>query len=411
MIEGLPDYKVLSCKPEARSDGAVLLTIGRGYRPNRVASEFDAFLAIGQDGNIRWLHQMPFCLMDARLGLKHKTILVVGTDGRAHEIAFDGRVLQSWYTIDKGDQGEPGIKLPTAKLHHTIQEIAPDIYLSLSAERLPLTQPDDDWTHLMSDTVLCFDRKGTIRWQWSMAPLLDQNRMCYGSELPYWINQGYPRTRDWTHANCAIIDPTDGGILISCRHQDAVVKLTRRGELAWILGDPGGWREPWSDYLLKIDGERPPYHQHDLSFLNNGDLMLFDNGAAGAVPPQPEQPLWDRKSYAVSYKIDADTRRAAETSRYGGADLPYSHYVSGVCEMPNGNRFIACTGCIQIDGSDNGDTSQKGLNGCVFKEVTPEGEVVFHAQLHDPNSGPDKSWNGFRPEYLPESVATRLTST
>ena len=35
---------------------------------------------------------------------------------------------------------------------------------------------------------------------------------------------------------------------------------------------------------------------------------------------------------------------AAETWRYGGDDIPYSMYVGGVGEMPNGSRFIASTG-------------------------------------------------------------------
>ncbi len=76
--------------------------------------------------------------------------------------------------------------------------------------------------------------------------------------------------------------------MLSLRHQDAVVKLTRRGKLDWILGDSAGWREPWADKVLKVEGGRPFYHQHDLSFVANGDLMLFDNGTVGAVPPNPE---------------------------------------------------------------------------------------------------------------------------
>ena len=39
---------------------------------------------------------------------------------------------------------------------------------------------------------------------------------------------------------------------------------------------------------------------------------------------------------------------AAETWRYGGDDIPYSMYVGGVGEMPNGNRFIASTG-VKLD--------------------------------------------------------------
>lgn len=90
--------------------------------------------------------------------------------------------------------------------------------------------------------------------------------------------------------NCAVVDPADGGILVSLRHQDCVIKIRRNGELARILGDPSG-RRGQAAKLLKVGGGRPVYRQHDPSFAANGDLMLFDNGTAGAAPPAPERPI------------------------------------------------------------------------------------------------------------------------
>ncbi len=404
-----PEFEILICDADARDDGVMLLTLGRNTRSIHKASACELVVALDPTGRVVWQKQLPFCVMDCRLSLQN-TLLIMATDGRAVEMGFNGQILHQWYCKPMPPAGADGVGLATQKLHHTIQEIAPDIYLSMSIRQHPLAKANGAWTHLMSDTVLVFDRKGDIHWEWDLHDILDPTRTGYGCTTPYWPNQGWAGTQDWTHANCAVIDPTDGGILLSLRHQDAVVKLTRRGELDWILGDSAGWCTPWADKVLPIEGGRPFYHQHDLSFAANGDLMLFDTGTAGALPPNPEQPIEERESFALSYRIERRTegRRAVETWRYGGAELPYSHYGGGVVESPNRNRFIACTGlCADLDGS-RVEIPPKGVGQCEFKEVTPNGDVVFHARLQDVDAGPDAGWNGFRAEYLSTELAAKL---
>ncbi len=44
----------------------------------------------------------------------------------------------------------------------------------------------------------------------------------------------------------------------------------------------------------------------------------------------------------------------------------------------------------------------------VLKEVALDGTVAFEAGMADPGAGPDRGWNGFRPEYLPADVADKL---
>ena len=56
--------------------------------------------------------------------------------------------------------------------------------------------------------------------------------------------------RDWAHVN-GLIGASDGGMLVSVRHQDALLKLDVADSLEWILGDPGGWDPPWSEKLLR----------------------------------------------------------------------------------------------------------------------------------------------------------------
>ena len=97
---------------------------------------------------------------------------------------------------------------------------------------------------------------------------------------------------------------------------------------------------------------------------------------------------------------------ATETWRYG--DIPYSHYVSGVCETPNGNRFVACTGLCHAPDGACVEIPPQGVGSIALKEVSPDGDVVFHAEIRDAAAALDRGWNGFRPEYLPRELSDRL---
>lgn len=383
-----------------RNDGVVLMTVGRNTRAVNKTSEFEAIIAIDREGKIVWQRELHYVLMDCRQS-KQNSLLVMGTPGWAAELSMDGEIIHEWFCVDRFPDGFDGIGLNTLKLHHTITELSNGLLASISIEHLPLQEPSAEWTHLMGDTICLFERDGTIQKEISLANILDIERHTWDSKVPYWRLQGFDKTLDWSHANCLIEDPKDGGYLLSLRHQDAVIKVNQAGELVWILGDPTGWTGKWQEKLLKIDGGRPFYHQHDLSFTRAGELMLFDNGTSGAFPPKSRQPIEERESFVLCYTIDEESMTATETWRFGGAEMPYSHYVSGVCELPNGNRFIACSGIKHDLDGNRVEIPPQGIGSIEFFEVTPEKQVVFHAVIADPDAVPDGGWHGFRPEFVP----------
>lgn len=78
---------------------------------------------------------------------------------------------------------------------------------------------------------------------------------------------------DYMHMNSVAIDPADGNLVVSFRHQDQVVKLDRQtGAIVWKLGGAG------SDFPLSA--EQRFSHQHDAQPHADGTLTLFDNGNA-----------------------------------------------------------------------------------------------------------------------------------
>ena len=130
--------------------------------------------------------------------------------------------------------------------------------------------------------------------------------------------------RNWAHVNSVDYDPTDDSIIISSRHQSAIIKIGRDKKVKWILGAPRGWRSPWKEALLTpVDAQGKPlkcgdaecgdafdwtWTQHTAWRIDSKSdknviwVSVFDNGDARGM----EQPALPEMKYsrAVIYKID-----------------------------------------------------------------------------------------------------------
>ena len=73
------------------------------------------------------------------------------------------------------------------------------------------------------------------------------------------------------HANSLQVAPT-GVILMSVRHLDTVIAISPQFDrIAWRIGRFG------SDFAFADPSDRF-YHEHYVRMLENGNLLLFDNG-------------------------------------------------------------------------------------------------------------------------------------
>ena len=143
--------------------------------------------------------------------------------------------------------------------------------------------------------------------------------------------------RNWVHVNSVDYDPTDDSIIISSRHQSAIIKIGRDKKVKWILGAPKGWRSPWKETLLtpvdkngkKIQcsdvackgGFDWTWTQHTafrIDSKSNKDVIwvsAFDNGDARGMeqPPLPDM----KYSRSVIYKIDQKKKTVQQVWEYG----------------------------------------------------------------------------------------------
>ena len=190
--------------------------------------------------------------------------------------------------------------------------------------------------------------------------------------------------RNWAHVNSVDYDPTDDSIIISSRHQSAIVKIGRDKKVKWILGSPEGWKKGWVEKVLTpVDKNGKPikcegsvceggfdwtWTQHTafkIDEMSKGDILYlsaFDNGDARGM----EQPALPEMKYsrAVVYKID-QKKMTVEQVYSVGQDKGYEYYspVTGLAQyMPDKNSFIVYYSTAGMGETLSGKTSRLNLH-------------------------------------------------
>lgn len=196
------------------------------------------------------------------------------------------------------------------QMHHELFPLERGGFLTLHAEQVDVPQfpvsaeePEElAPATIRADRVLLTDSDYQLIRSWSLADILPTQRIGYGS-VSKGINDP---VHDWSHANGVIQDPADNGIIVSIRHQDALVKLTNSGNLKWILANPSGWPEEWLPFLLSNPDNAPyPFHQHAPEIDEEGRLWIFDNGNNRSTPYDDAAPE-EEYSRVVAYEIDEE---------------------------------------------------------------------------------------------------------
>jgi len=144
--------------------------------------------------------------------------------------------------------------------------------------------------------------------------------------------------RNWAHVNSVDYDPTDDSIIISSRHQSAVIKIGRDKKVKWILGAPDGWKAEFQDKILTPVDKQGKKLKCSHGMCENTDfdwtwtqhtafrideksdgrfvyLTVFDNGDGRGF----EQPALPEMKYsrAVVYKVDQKNMTVEQLWEYG----------------------------------------------------------------------------------------------
>ena len=215
-------------------------------------------------------------------------------------------------------------------LHHDFERLANGNTLVLLWEPLPEElaarvqggyRADGEQPTMYGDLVQEVTPTGEVVYEWKSWEHLnvDEDIIC-----------PLEARREWTHGNALNVTP-EGDLLVSYRLTSTVGIVDKAsGEFRWKWG-PG-----------------EVYHQHHPTFLDNGHVLIFDNGGHRRGP-----------SHSRIVEVDPATNEIAW--QYVGSPIIsfYSYNISSAQRLPNGNTFIC-----------------EGAPGRMF-EVTPAKEIVW----------------------------------
>ncbi len=143
------------------------------------------------------------------------------------------------------------------------------------------------------------------------------------------------QSEEWMHSNSLQVAPT-GVILMSVRYLDTVIAISPQlDRIAWRIG------RFKSDFTFPNPSDRF-YHEHYVRMLENGNLLLFDNGNGR---PAAEGGLYTR---ALELALDWSSMTARKVWEYrhqtgagGGApSYKYSDRVGAAQRLGNGNTIV-----------------------------------------------------------------------
>jgi hypothetical protein len=238
--------------------------------------------------------------------------------GALLEMTWDGSVL---WEVNHPDHHHDGILLANGNVMLlTLVPLDPEI-----SERVQGGMPGSEHHGVMhADVLVEMTRAGEIVWEWRSWEHLDP-------EVDR-IAAVQDHRSEWTHAN-TVVELPDGNLMVSFRNISTVAMIDRTsGEIIWKLGAP------------------PLAQQHAPVLLENGNILIFDNGTHRLDHPIP---------FSRVIEVDRATKEIVWTYQEGYVSQFFSPFISNAQRLPNGNTLIC-----------------EGSFGRIF-EVTHDGETVW----------------------------------
>lgn len=392
-----PPIEVTASQPARMQPGGTMLNLvspGRG----------DHMVLLDEQGEVIWylddsfLPRNPAPQSFLCVPLPSGNLMLIVERRALLEVTMLGEVVGAWWATGQGPlpPGLPFTPVATDSFHHDLIVLPPGSgadFATLSTEvraypNYPTSVTDPTQVipsaSVVGDVVVEFRRDGTIAREHRLLDLLDPYRMCYDSLSNWWDDLYMQPTHDWSHANAVTHVPGDDSLLVSLRHQDAVLKISRTtGLLQWILGPHERWQAPWQGFLLAAaPGFVWNFHQHAPTLDADGSIVVFDNGNHRAVPPATGTAPAASWSRAVDLRIDPRTRTVATEWSHGvppggnGASF-YSFFVGDADPLPNGNVLVC-------DGGKMEPPPRGNLYARIVEVTrTSPAEVVFEAFVRD----------------------------
>jgi hypothetical protein len=301
-------------------------------------------------------------------------------------------------------------------LHHELHPLPEGGYLSLHSERIqvedyPISNDEPEVlapSEIRSDELVWIDNDLQLIDSWHLSDLLPTSRIGFDS-----ISRNPDaKVHDWSHTNGIVRDPQDGGMIVSVRHLDTLLKLDENGALKWILANPDGWPAEWEDYRLEGLGDfRYPHHQHAPEIDELGRLWVFDNGNDGGRTPYSEnQARLQELSRVVAYEIDEEAFTFKQLHSFGLTAFgpAYSSALGDADWLPHLQSVMSVWGRLHEPVDDGHPLpGSNGFSAHILLHKPGQETPVMHLEMtgcycdEEVYKTEHKGWNTYRAEWIP----------
>ena len=365
-----PPIKVVTSNPSEMEPGYTFLSVRRTVplrahwataRQLKFEENWGMIVALDAEGEVVWYYQSDARIAGVHL-LANGNLFFHHVDFRTIEMDICGNVINQFHASRRpGGDVANSVAIDADSLHHQPHEMPNGNFLALTANARKI---DDYYTDIVDpeaprktqrvvgDKIVEFTPTGKIVWDWNTFDYLDTKRVGYGLLEPYWWVRGYPRHLDWTHGNGVAYDAHDDSVIVSLRHQDAILKIDRSTkEIVWILGDHAGWNSGLEKKLLTRVGDFGwPYHGHNPRITGEGTFIMYDNGIVGAIPPEPRKPANVCFARGVEFQVDRgklEVREIWSSATDNPEDRVISWAMGDAHRLPDtGNMLIIDSCCL-----------------------------------------------------------------
>ncbi|GAA4881879.1 aryl-sulfate sulfotransferase [Ferrimonas pelagia] len=323
------------------------------------------FFIIDTAGDIRW-YMNPYTTHDSKDYENAGYAMGMNVTDKGNMIWVQGQGWKHMNIMGRmiGEHSLPGDFSDAS--HEGIQIRNGNVLIRAARKNYPLA--DGTLVNTVRDHILEVDMNGTLVDYWDLNEILDPLRdaallsldagaVCLNIDVDQAGHQataedlasfgrgdihGVETGRNWAHVNSVDWDPEDDSIIISSRHQSAVIKIGRDKEVKWILSAKKGWKGELADKVLtpvdkrgrKLDcDENGKCNNTDFDFTwtqhtaykvhEKGTFSVFDNGD-GRHLEQPTFPT-DKYSRSVEYKVNPKKMTVQQVWEYG-KELGYEGY-------------------------------------------------------------------------------------
>ena len=194
------------------------------------------------------------------------------------------------------------------------------------------------------DDIVEVDAMGNEIWRWSTNDHFSKEDFD-----PNWfnvnnlINNAPNPVFDWTHSNAVFFDPIESMIYLSSRHLSRITKISYpEGQIVWMIG------KEFTDSGVLFDEQLQISSQHAIKLLDNGNLMLFNNGNHN-IP---------QLSSCIEFQIEENNNQLSYNLVWEHILEPenYSSRLGDCDRLPNGNSLLTSGDvgyAIEVDGNNN----------------------------------------------------------